>query len=126
MQKTEYKTVDEYIGAFPQEIQIILNQIRQIVKTHAPEAVESINYMMPAYKTHGKPLIYFAAMKNHIGFYATPDGNVAFQRELAKYKQGKGSIQFQLNEPMPYDLMAEMVKFKVLQNAELANSRKKK
>jgi uncharacterized protein YdhG (YjbR/CyaY superfamily) len=126
MQNIAYKTVDEYIETFPQEIQTILNQIRQIVKNNAPQAEESISYMMPAYKTDGKPLVYFAAMKNHIGFYATPDGNVAFQKELANYKQGKGSIQFQLNEPMPYDLIAGIVKFKVLQNAELAKSKKKK
>jgi uncharacterized protein YdhG (YjbR/CyaY superfamily) len=126
MQKGEYKTVDEYIALFPQEIQSILNQIRQIVKTHAPEAEESINYMMPAYKTHGKPLVYFAAMKNHIGFYATPTGNEAFKKELANYVVGKGSIQFPLNQPMPFDLMAEMVKFNVITNAENAKLKKKK
>jgi uncharacterized protein YdhG (YjbR/CyaY superfamily) len=123
MQKAEYKTVDEYIEQFQQEIRDILIQIRQIIKTHAPEAQESISYMMPAYKSHGKPLIYFAAMKNHIGFYATPSGNVAFKKELASYKQGKGSIQFPLNQPIPYLLIAEMVKFKSLENAERANKK---
>jgi uncharacterized protein YdhG (YjbR/CyaY superfamily) len=89
-----------------------LNKIREIVLTIVPEAVESINYGMPAYKLNKKPLIYFAAFKNHIGLYATPDGHKAFEKELASYKQGKGSVQFPLNQEMPYSLIEEIIVFK--------------
>jgi len=91
MNKT-IKNVDEYFGSFPQETQKILKEIRQIIQKSAPESVESISYGMPAYKLNGKPLVYFAAFKNHIGFYATPTGHVAFSEKLSKYKQGKGSV----------------------------------
>lgn len=107
------KTVDEYIGSFAEEIQKILQSIREIIKQNAPEAEESISYGMPAYKINKKPLVYFAAFKNHIGFYATPTGHQAFAEELSKYKQGKGSVQFPINEPMPLDLIERIVKFRV-------------
>ncbi len=72
---------------------------------------------MPAYKTHGKPLVYFAAFKKHIGFYATPSGHEAFAKELKKYKRGKGSVRFPLHQPVPYDLIRQMVEFRVYENA---------
>lgn len=107
------KTVAEYIGSFPPETQTILQEIRQVIKKNAPEAEESIGYGMPAYKLNKKPLVYFAAFKNHIGFYATPTGHEAFAEELSKYKQGKGSVQFPINEPMPLGLIERIVKFRV-------------
>jgi len=82
----------------------------------APDAVESISYAMPAYKLNGKPLVYFAGYKNHIGFYATPTGHEAFKEELSKYKQGKGSVQFPVDEPMPLDLIRRIVAFRVENN----------
>ena len=105
-------SVEEYIELYPGEVQVILNKIREIVLTIVPEAVESISYGMPAYKLNKKPLIYFAAFKNHIGLYATPDGHKAFEKELAGYKQGKGSVQFPLNQELPFELITEIVKFK--------------
>lgn len=108
--------VDNYIKTFPEKIQIVLNQIRSTIKENAPEAEESIAYKMPAYKTNGKPLVYFAGYKNHIGFYATPTGHSQFEKELSKYKQGKGSVQFPLDKPMPLTLIAEIVKFRVEEN----------
>lgn len=106
-------TVDEYISNFPKEIQLILKEIQQTIRKSAPEAEESISYGMPAYKLNKKPLVFFAAFKNHIGFYATPTGHQAFAEELSKYKQGKGSVQFPINKPMPLDLIERIVKFRV-------------
>jgi uncharacterized protein YdhG (YjbR/CyaY superfamily) len=109
-------TVDEYIKSFPENVQVLLKQIRATVKENAPEAEESIAYQMPAYKTDGKPLVYFAAFKNHIGLYATPTGHAQFEKELSKYKQGKGSVRFPLDKPVPFDLIARIVRFRVEEN----------
>ncbi len=108
--------VDHYISDFPVEVQAILKQIRGTIKQVAPEAVESIAYGMPAYKTNGRPLVYFAAFKNHIGFYATPSGHRQFSVELSSFKQGKGSVQFPLNKPIPFDLIRRIVAFRVVEN----------
>jgi uncharacterized protein YdhG (YjbR/CyaY superfamily) len=109
--------VDEYIASFPLRTQEILQQIRATIKAAAPEAEEVISYGMPAYKLNGE-LVYFAGYKNHIGFYATPTGHEAFEKELSKYKQGKGSVQFPIDEPLPLDLITRIVKFRVAQNLE--------
>jgi uncharacterized protein YdhG (YjbR/CyaY superfamily) len=115
-------TVDNYIKLFPEKVQELLNQIRSTIKESAPEAVESIAYKMPAYKTYGKPLIYFAGYKNHIGLYATPSGHIQFEKELSKYKQGRGSVQFPLDKPIPFSLIARIVKFKVKENSSRLSS----
>ena len=112
MNNIKPKTIDEYIETFPKEIQSILQQIRETIKKAAPEADETISYNMPAFKMK-KVLVYFAAYKNHIGFYALPTGNKAFQKELCKYKTGKGSIQFSLNEKIPFELIKKIVEFRV-------------
>jgi uncharacterized protein YdhG (YjbR/CyaY superfamily) len=106
-------TVEAYIRTFPADVQSVLEAIRQTIRETAPEAVESIAYGMPAYKLSGKPLVYFGGFKNHIGLYATPTGHSAFAQELSKYKQGKGSVQFPLSEPMPLDLITRIVQFRV-------------
>lgn len=108
-----FSSVDEYVSQFPAEVKDILQKIRSIVKENAPDAMESISYQMPEFKLHGKPLVYFAAWKQHIGFYATPAGNEAFKKELSVYKGAKGSVQFPLNKPMPYELIKDMVVFRV-------------
>jgi uncharacterized protein YdhG (YjbR/CyaY superfamily) len=113
-----FKSVDEYIEAFPSEVQIILNKIRNIIISKAPEAIESISYGMPAYKTNGKPLVYFAGYKKHIGFYATSTGHSEFANELSKYKQGKGSVQFPINQSIPYDLIERIIDFRVKENEQ--------
>lgn len=113
-----FKSVDEYIQAFSSEVQIILNKIRNIIISKAPEAIESISYGMPAYKTNGKPLVYFAGYKKHIGFYATPTGHSEFANELSKYKQGKGSVQFPINQSIPYDLIERIIDFRVQENEQ--------
>jgi uncharacterized protein YdhG (YjbR/CyaY superfamily) len=76
-------------------------------------------YGMPAYKLNKKPLVYFAGYKNHIGFYATPSGHEQFSKELSKYKQGKGSVQFPLDKPIPFDLIRQMVAFRAQENESL-------
>lgn len=114
--KVEYKNIDEYIVSFPAEIQTILSKIRFLIKETAPEAIEGISYGMPVFKTNGKVLVYFAAFKKHIGFYATPSGHSEFAKELSKYKQGKGSVQFPLDQPIPYDLIKQIVEFRVYEN----------
>ncbi|MDR2928494.1 MAG: DUF1801 domain-containing protein, partial [Cytophagaceae bacterium] len=106
------ETVDGYIEKFPDETRIIMENIRAIVRETIPDVVEGISYGMPSYKVCGKPLVYFAGFKNHVGFYATPAGHEAFADELSHYKQGKGSVQFLLNKPVPYDLIKRMVKYK--------------
>ncbi len=114
---TKAKNVDEYITSFPEPIQKILEEVRNTIKEAAPEAEELISYHMPAYKFHGI-LVYFAAFKNHIGFYATPTGHDAFRKELSGYKTGKGSVQFPLDKLMPLNLITEMVKFRVAENLD--------
>lgn len=113
------KSTDEYISSFPKEIQILLQEVRKTIKNEASNADESIIYGMPAYKLNGKALVYFAGYKNHIGFYATPTGHSEFTKELVKYKQGKGSVQFPINEPMPLDLITKIVKFRVSESLKI-------
>jgi uncharacterized protein YdhG (YjbR/CyaY superfamily) len=108
--------VDQYIAGFPDPVQEILQTIRLIIKNHAPDAEEKIAYGMPAYKTNKKPLVYFAAYKNHIGLYAMPSGHSKFKDELSSYKQGKGSVQFPLDKPMPYALIKRLIRFRVAEN----------
>lgn len=114
-----HKTIEEYIASFPDEVQVILQKIHNIIKEKAPEAAESISYGMPTFKTHGKVLIYFAAYKNHIGFYATPSGHDAFAEELSVYRRGRGSVQFPLDREIPYDLIGQIVEFRVIENSSL-------
>lgn len=109
-------TIDDYIITFPKEKQQLLDQLRATIRQAAPDAVESISYGMPTFKLMGRPLVYFAAYKNHIGFYATPTGHAAFAKELSKYKQGKGSVQFPYSEPLPLDLVKRITAFRVKEN----------
>lgn len=112
---TEIKDIDTYINGFPKEIQKILKQIRKTIKQAAPEAKETIKYGMPTFILNGN-LVFFAAFKNHIGFYPVPSGIEAFKKELSVYKTGKGSIQFPLDKPMPLDLISKIVNFRVKEN----------
>lgn len=114
--------IDAYIAGFPKDIQVILEQIRETIKQAAPEATEAIKYAIPTFMFKGN-LVHFAAFKNHIGFYAAPSGNETFQKELSEYKQGKGSIQFPLDKPMPLSLISKMVKFRVQENIEKAKKK---
>ncbi len=112
-------SIDEYIAAFPKNIQDILHQIRTTIRQAAPEAKETISYAIPTFVLKGN-LVHFAAFKNHIGFYSLPSGTEAFKHELSAYRVGKGSIQFPLNQPMPLDLIAKIVDFRVKENLNKA------
>lgn len=105
-------TVDEYIAQFPEDVQRILQQIRTIIKEAAPEAEERIGYRMPGYYLNGG-LVWFGAFKNHIGFYPDPSGIDAFEEELAPYRSAKGSVQFPLRQPIPYELIRRIVEYRV-------------
>ena len=116
MKSIPVTTVDEYIAVFPKEVQLLLQQMRKAIKKSAPKAEESVSYGMAAYKHLGKPLVYFAGYEKHIGFYATPNGHAQFKKELAIYKQGKGSVQFPIKKPLPLALVTKIVQFRILEN----------
>lgn len=118
MKTAPANNIDEYISYFPASTAKLLQQVRMTVRKAAPKAEETISYGMPAFRSKGKVIIYFAGYKNHIGFYATPAGHAEFQKELSVYKQGKGSVQFPLDQPMPLDLIKRIVEFKVNQRDE--------
>ena len=109
--------VERYLNEFSGNIRQRLDVVRKIIRDAAPEAVESIGYGMPAYKLNGKPLVYFAGFPNHIGLYATPNGHEAFKKEFAPYKQGKGSVQFPLDQPLPVELIRRVVEYRVSQQS---------
>jgi uncharacterized protein YdhG (YjbR/CyaY superfamily) len=120
--KQNFGTIDEYISTQPIEIKHILEKVRLTIHNAAPEAEETISYQMPAFKLHGM-LVYFAAWKNHIGFYPTGSGIASFKEELSKYKGAKGSVQFPYDKPIPYTLIKKIVQFRVKEN--LQKSQKK-
>jgi uncharacterized protein YdhG (YjbR/CyaY superfamily) len=123
--KEQFRTMDEYIGSFPEDVQIILEKMRQTIREAAPGAVEAISYRMPTFKLNGKNLVHFAAFQHHIGFYPIPSGIVAFEKELSPYKQGKGSVQFPLDQPIPYDLVKKIVEYRVRETLEREKAGKK-
>lgn len=113
--KKVFKTIDEYISTFPKNIQSILQMLRQVIRESAPGAEEAIRYQMPTFRLNGN-LVHFAAFKNHIGFYPTPSAIEAFKEKLFTYKTSKGAVQFPMNEPIPFDLVKRMVRFRVKEN----------
>ncbi len=118
-------TIDAYIANFPNEIQKLLQQMRQTIQRAAPEASEKISYQLPTFYLDGN-LVHFAAYDHHIGFYPTPSGIEHFQAELVGYKQGKGSVQFPIDEPLPLTLIGKIVAFRVQENLAKATSKKAK
>jgi uncharacterized protein YdhG (YjbR/CyaY superfamily) len=113
--KTSSKEIDKYIAGFPKEVQAILNKVRAAIRKAAPDAQETINYGIPTFTLNGN-LVHFAGFKKHIGFYPTPSGIEKFKKELSVYKGAKGSVQFPLDEPIPYALITRIVKFRVKEN----------
>lgn len=112
-----HASVADYIAAQPKNRQAILKKVRATIRKAVPKAEEGISYGMPAYKLNG-PVVYFAAMKHHLGFYPTGKGVEAFKIAFAKYQGSKGAVQFPWDEPVPYDLIARVAKYRVKQNAE--------
>lgn len=119
-------TIDEYIAGFPEDVQDILRKIRDTIKEAAPDSLEAIKYQISTFVLHGN-LVHFAAFKKHIGFYPAPSGIAAFKKELSSYKSAKGSVQFPLDGPIPFDLIRKIVIFRVQESREkaAATSRKK-
>ncbi len=119
------KTIDEYVAGFPQDVQEILEKIRVTIRKAAPGAQEAIKYQMPTFTLKGN-LVHFGAFKKHIGFYPVPTGIEQFKDELSVYEGGKGSVQFPLDKPIPYDLIGRIVEFRVKENLERAEAKGKK
>jgi len=117
--KSGINSIDEYIATFPKDIQKILQELRATIKAAAPKAEEKISYQMPTFFLNGN-LVHFAAFKKHIGFYPTPSGIEAFQKELSVYDGAKGSVQFPIDEPMPLKLISRIVKFRAAENIKKA------
>jgi uncharacterized protein YdhG (YjbR/CyaY superfamily) len=125
MEKNKPQNIDEYIAGFPPEIQEILQKVRQTIHAAAPDAEETISYAMPTFKLHGN-LVHFAAFKNHIGFYPTPTGIEAFKEDLAVYGRSKGTAQFPLDQPIPYDLIRRITEYRLRENIRKAEEKTKK
>lgn len=123
MQNVQARNIDEYIAAFPKDIQKRLVEMREAIRKAAPEAEETISYAIPTFKLQGN-LVHFAAHKNHIGFYPAPRGIEAFKKELSRYEGGKGTIQFPFDKPLPIPLISKIVKFRVKDNLEMARTKK--
>ena len=123
--KIKFNTIDEYIIQFPIEVQETLKTLRKVIKEAAPEAEEKISYKMPTFILHGN-LVHFAGYKNHIGFYPTPSGIEAFKEELSQYKGAKGSVQFPIKEPLPYELIIKIVKYRAMENMKKAEEKLRK
>lgn len=110
-----YEGIDDYMNDMPAETRAKLEEIRKIIQDAVPDAEEAIRYGMPTFRLNGKNMVHFAGFKHHIGFYATPHGHIKFEKELSKYKGGKGSVQFPLNEPMPIELIRDISQFRANQ-----------
>jgi len=115
-------SIDEYIAGFPPEKQARLTRIRELIRATAPEAIETISYAIPTFDLNGKHLVHFAGFAKHVGFYPIPSGVEAFKEELAPYKQGKGSVQLPLDQPLPLDLIRRIVEFRVAENLRKAST----
>ncbi|MEO8404087.1 MAG: DUF1801 domain-containing protein [Chitinophagaceae bacterium] len=109
--------IDEYIAGYPHEIQLLLHEMRTIIRKAAPKAEEAIKYGIPTFVWHGN-LVHFGGFKNHIGFYPGADGVASFKKELSKYPGSKGAIQFPLDKPLPASLITKIVKYRIAVTAE--------
>ena len=123
--QTEPRNIDEYIAGFPEGVQKILEEIRMTIRRAAPQAEEAIKYQIPTFTLEGN-LVHFAAFERHIGFYPAPRGIERFKDELSVYEGAKGSVRFPLDRPIPFDLIGRIVRFRVTENLEKAEARRKK
>jgi uncharacterized protein YdhG (YjbR/CyaY superfamily) len=123
--KKKATDIDEYISQFPASVQEILQKVRRTIGGAAPEAKETISYMMPAFRQHGI-LVYFAAWEKHIGMYPPISGDKTLEKAIARFAGPKGNLQFPLDEPIPYDLIEKLVKLRVKQDSEKAAAKRKR
>lgn len=119
------KSIDEYILQFSPEIQEKLQSLRKVIKEHAPNAEEKMSWQMPTFVLHGN-LVHFAVHKRHIGFYPGPSGIEAFKHKLSEYKSSKGAVQFPIDKPLPYELISEIVRFRIAENIKDAESKQRR
>jgi uncharacterized protein YdhG (YjbR/CyaY superfamily) len=117
MERKHYRSIDEYIRSFPRDVQKKLRELRKLIREQAPQAQEKISYQMPTFFLNGN-LVHFAAYSKHIGFYPTPSAISAFKSRLSKYENAKGSVQFPLDEPLPIQLIKQIVRFRVSENTK--------
>lgn len=122
--KVTFNSIDEYIETFPEDIQKLLKELRETIKAAAPEASETISYGIPTFTLNGKYLIYFAGWKNHISIYPIPTGSEAFNKQISKYVEGKGTLKFPTDKPLPLKLITKMVKLKVAENLRRTDKKK--
>lgn len=120
-----FRSIDEYIATFPEDIQALLEAVRATIKAAAPDAKELISYQMPAFAQNGN-LVYFAALKNHIGLYPTSSGIAAFKDELSMYEGSKGAVKFPISQPLPLELIGKIVQFRVSENLKKAAAKARK
>ena len=118
-------TIDAYIAAFPPEVQALLQQIRQVIHKAVPSLGETISYGIPTFTLNGKYLVYTAAHKKHIGLYPAPMGVAEFQEAVARYGGGKGTLKFPFDQPMPFDLIRNIVQFRAKEQAVKAAAKQK-
>lgn len=123
--KSGFQSIDDYIASFPDDVQTKLREMRALIRAAAPEATEKISYQMPTFDLHGN-LVHFAAHRSHIGLYPAPTGIEAFKEAFAPYKTSKGAVQFPLDQPLPADLIARVVKFRVGENQQKAAEKARK
>jgi uncharacterized protein YdhG (YjbR/CyaY superfamily) len=118
-------TLDAYIAGFPDDVQAILQKVRTTIRKAAPGAQEAIRYQIPTFVLNGN-LVHFAAFQHHIGFYPAPSAIQKFAKELSAYKGAKGSVRFPLDQPIPYALIRDIVKFRIAENESKAKEKKKR
>ena len=116
--KKPFTTINEYISTFPADVQPVLEKVRQAIRKAAPEATETMSYGMPTFDLNGKHLVFFAGWKHHISLYPIPAGDEAFQQKISHYKRARGTIQFPLDQPIPYDLVEQIVTFLIREKPE--------
>jgi uncharacterized protein YdhG (YjbR/CyaY superfamily) len=116
--KVRFDSIDQYIAAFPEETQKLLEELRSTIKTAAPAVVEKITYQMPTFDLNGRHLVYFSAWKHHIGLYPVPAGDETFQREISQYKSAKSALNFPIDKPLPVKLIRQFVRFRIAENKE--------
>ena len=122
--RVRFKSIDEYIATFPKDVQKILEELRATIKAAAPDAEETISYNIPTFTLHGTYLIYFAGWKNHISMYPIPSGTKAFNKKVSQYVEGKGTLKFPLDKPLPLKLITKIVKLRVAENRKRTDQKK--